>query len=103
MLAVSTLLLQILASHYLNYAALVLNISHIGGEEAGFDFIDGYVFLERFYSVFDTTNSRVGFATTSFTVNFLAFHLLDLLADQSPHRLRPRTDKNILNDQVNVM
>ncbi|KAH9065697.1 aspartic peptidase A1 [Lactarius vividus] len=33
----------------------------------GLDFINGYTFLERFYSVFDTTNNRVGFATTSFT------------------------------------
>ncbi|KZT02222.1 acid protease [Laetiporus sulphureus 93-53] len=33
----------------------------------GLDFINGYTFLERFYSVFDTTNSRVGFATTADT------------------------------------
>jgi len=33
----------------------------------GLDFINGYTFLERFYSVFDTTNNRVGFATTPFT------------------------------------
>ncbi|KAI9460631.1 aspartic peptidase A1 [Lactarius psammicola] len=33
----------------------------------GLDFINGYTFLERFYSVFDTTNNQVGFATTSFT------------------------------------
>jgi len=25
---------------------------------------DGFVFLQRFYSVFDTTNAQVGFATT---------------------------------------
>jgi cathepsin E len=30
----------------------------------GLDFINGFTFLERFYSVFDTTNKRVGFATT---------------------------------------
>ncbi|EIM92896.1 aspartic peptidase A1 [Stereum hirsutum FP-91666 SS1] len=34
---------------------------------AGLDFINGMTFLERFYSVFDTTNRRVGFATTPFT------------------------------------
>ncbi|KZP09886.1 family A1 protease [Athelia psychrophila] len=33
----------------------------------GLDFINGYAFLERFYSVFDTTNKRVGFATTAYT------------------------------------
>jgi hypothetical protein len=33
----------------------------------GFDFILGYSFLERFYSVYDTTNGRIGFATTDQT------------------------------------
>ncbi|KAF8899074.1 aspartic protease [Infundibulicybe gibba] len=33
----------------------------------GLDFINGYTFLERFYTVFDTANRRVGFATTPFT------------------------------------
>ncbi|KAK7695039.1 hypothetical protein QCA50_002227 [Cerrena zonata] len=33
----------------------------------GLDFINGMTFLERFYSVFDTANRRVGLATTSFT------------------------------------
>ncbi|KZT32608.1 aspartic peptidase A1 [Sistotremastrum suecicum HHB10207 ss-3] len=33
----------------------------------GLDFINGYAFLERFYSVYDTANQRVGFATTPFT------------------------------------
>ena len=33
----------------------------------GLDFINGFGFLERFYSVFDTANKRVGFATTPFT------------------------------------
>ena len=31
------------------------------------DFINGYTFPERFYSVFDITNNRVDFATTPFT------------------------------------
>jgi len=35
----------------------------------GLDFIDGQAFLERFYAVFDTTNGRVGFATTSNTAS----------------------------------
>jgi hypothetical protein len=29
--------------------------------------LDGFVFLQRFYSVYDTTNSQVGLATTQFT------------------------------------
>ncbi|KAF8895841.1 aspartic protease [Gymnopilus junonius] len=33
----------------------------------GLDFINGQSFLERFYSVFDTANNRVGLATTPFT------------------------------------
>ncbi|KAG1851513.1 aspartic peptidase domain-containing protein [Suillus tomentosus] len=34
---------------------------------SGLDFTNGYCFLERFYSVFDTSNARVGFATTQYT------------------------------------
>lgn len=34
---------------------------------AGLDFILGQAFMERFYTVFDTTNQRVGVATTPFT------------------------------------
>jgi len=56
--------------------------SDIGGEEGkiylvtsdlgspsgqGLDFINGFVFLQRFYSVFDTGNTQVGLATTPFT------------------------------------
>ena len=33
----------------------------------GFDFIDGYAFLERFYYVYDSANSKVGLAKTHFT------------------------------------
>ncbi|KIY46755.1 acid protease [Fistulina hepatica ATCC 64428] len=33
----------------------------------GLDFINGFAFLQRFYSVFDTTNSRVGIACTEYT------------------------------------
>ncbi|KAG1864674.1 aspartic peptidase domain-containing protein [Suillus subalutaceus] len=48
--------------------AIYLIVYDIGTDTgAGFDFVNGYTFLERFYSVFDTTNSRVGFATTSYT------------------------------------
>ncbi|KAG6893746.1 hypothetical protein C0992_008773, partial [Termitomyces sp. T32_za158] len=34
---------------------------------SGLDFINGYAFLERFYTVFDTANNRIGFANTPFT------------------------------------
>ncbi|KAJ7195220.1 acid protease [Mycena pura] len=34
---------------------------------AGLDFINGYAFLERFYSVYDGTDKRVGFAPTKYT------------------------------------
>ncbi|KAG2098734.1 aspartic peptidase domain-containing protein [Suillus discolor] len=44
---------------------IVNNLGTPSGE--GLDFINGYTFLERFYSVFDTTNSQVGFATTAYT------------------------------------
>ncbi|VDB86597.1 unnamed protein product [Peniophora sp. CBMAI 1063] len=44
---------------------IVGDIGHNSSQ--GLDFINGYAFLERFYSVFDTANSRVGFATTPFT------------------------------------
>lgn len=49
-----------------SYIYLVVN--NLGSPSGqGLDFINGYTFLERFYSVFDTTNSRVGFATTAYT------------------------------------
>ncbi|KAH9480701.1 Polyporopepsin [Psilocybe cubensis] len=56
--------------------------SQLGGEEGkiylitsdlgnnsgtGLDFINGFAFLQRFYSVYDTTNAQVGLATTPFT------------------------------------
>ncbi|KAF8448674.1 family A1 protease [Boletus edulis BED1] len=48
--------------------SIYLVVSDIGSPSgSGLDFIDGYTFLERYYSVFDTTNGRVGFATTAYT------------------------------------
>lgn len=35
--------------------------------DEGFSVIYGFVFLERFLSVFDTANNRVGLATTAHT------------------------------------
>ena len=43
---------------------IVGNMGSPSGE--GPDFINGQTFLERFYLVLDTTNSRVGLATTVF-------------------------------------
>jgi saccharopepsin len=51
----------------LDYLLLYSQLGSISGQ--GFDFVDGYAFLERFYSVFDTTNNQVGFATTKFTTS----------------------------------
>ena len=48
-----------------NNYLIVNDLGTTSGE--GLDFILGYAFLERFYSVFDTANNRVGFATTPFT------------------------------------
>jgi len=47
---------------------IYLIVGNIGTPSgSGLDFINGQTFLERFYAVFDTTNQRVGLATTSFT------------------------------------
>ncbi|KAG2114836.1 acid protease [Suillus clintonianus] len=47
---------------------IYLVVADIGSNSgSGLDFINGYCFLERFYSVYDTTNSQVGFATTEYT------------------------------------
>ncbi|KAG2073306.1 aspartic proteinase [Suillus decipiens] len=35
--------------------------------EGYYDFVNGYVFMQCFYTVFDTTNHQVGFATTLYT------------------------------------
>ncbi|EIN13874.1 aspartic peptidase A1 [Punctularia strigosozonata HHB-11173 SS5] len=48
-----------------NVYLIVNSIGTPSGE--GLDFINGQTFLERFYSVFDTTNRRIGFATTAQT------------------------------------
>ncbi|PCH36920.1 acid protease [Wolfiporia cocos MD-104 SS10] len=43
-------------------------VSDLGSSaETGFEFIDGYVWLERFYFVYNSGSSEVGFATTSYT------------------------------------
>lgn len=48
--------------------SIYLIVSDIGsGSGSGLDFINGYAFLQRHYSVFDATNNQVGFATTPHT------------------------------------
>jgi cathepsin E len=42
-------------------------LPQLGSDNAGFDFVLGYTFLERFYSVYDAEGGRVGLATTEFT------------------------------------
>ncbi|EIM87245.1 family A1 protease [Stereum hirsutum FP-91666 SS1] len=50
--------------------AVYLIVGDIGANSgSGMDFINGQTFLERFYSVFDTTNQRVGIAATPFTTS----------------------------------
>ncbi|KDR71424.1 hypothetical protein GALMADRAFT_143704 [Galerina marginata CBS 339.88] len=44
---------------------IVADLGTPSGE--GFDFVAGFAFLERFYSVFDTASNTVGFAATPFT------------------------------------
>ncbi|KAI0311766.1 acid protease [Amylostereum chailletii] len=47
---------------------IYLVIADMGQQSgSGLDFINGFTFLQRFYSVFDTTNAQVGLATTQFT------------------------------------
>ncbi|KIK55674.1 hypothetical protein GYMLUDRAFT_248487 [Collybiopsis luxurians FD-317 M1] len=47
---------------------IYLIVGNLGPEgEEPFNFVNGYAFLERFYSVYNTTNNRAGIATTPFT------------------------------------
>ncbi|KAF9243102.1 acid protease [Melanogaster broomeanus] len=49
-------------------SSIYLVVSDMGTSSgSGLDFMNGYVFLERFYSIYDTTNAQVGFATTAYT------------------------------------
>ncbi|KAJ7758982.1 aspartic peptidase domain-containing protein [Mycena maculata] len=49
-------------------SSVYLIVGDLGTVSDQLGFINGYAFLERFYSVFDTTNNRVGFATTPSTI-----------------------------------
>ncbi|KAL1950685.1 hypothetical protein VTO73DRAFT_5809 [Trametes versicolor] len=47
---------------------IYLVASDLGNQSGqGLDFINGFAFLQRFYSVYDTGNNQVGLATTPFT------------------------------------
>lgn len=47
---------------------MYLIVGDIGSQSgSGLDVINGMTFIERFYTVFDTDNSRVGIANTLFT------------------------------------
>ncbi|KAI8994195.1 acid protease [Trametes punicea] len=46
---------------------IFLITADMGSQTQGLDFINGFALLQRFYSVYDTANSRVGLATTEFT------------------------------------
>ncbi|KAH9016897.1 acid protease [Lactarius pseudohatsudake] len=47
---------------------IYLIVSDLGSPSGqGLDFINGFTFLQRFYSVYDLSNMRVGLATTDFT------------------------------------
>ncbi|EJD44881.1 family A1 protease [Auricularia subglabra TFB-10046 SS5] len=49
-------------------SSIYLIVADLGSNTGeGLDFINGQAFLERFYSVYDTTGSRVGIANTPFT------------------------------------
>jgi len=49
-------------------SSIYLVVNDLGTNSGeGLDFINGYAFLERFYSIFDTAGKRVGFAQTPFT------------------------------------
>ncbi|KAH8981192.1 aspartic peptidase A1 [Lactarius hatsudake] len=49
-------------------SSIYLVINDLGTSTgSGLDFVNGYTFLERFYTAYDTTNSRIGIATTPFT------------------------------------
>jgi len=48
---------------------IVADMNSTSGE--GLDFINGVTFLERFYSVFNSADGSVGFATTPFTTSMV--------------------------------
>ncbi|EKM51592.1 uncharacterized protein PHACADRAFT_212233 [Phanerochaete carnosa HHB-10118-sp] len=48
--------------------SIYLVVSDLGSStQPGFQFVNGFAFLQRFYSAFDGLHEQVGFATTAFT------------------------------------
>ena len=48
--------------------AIYLIVGPLGQNSGqGFDFVNGMTFLERFYSVYDSENNRLGLAETAWT------------------------------------
>ncbi|KAI0247452.1 aspartic peptidase domain-containing protein [Lactifluus subvellereus] len=48
--------------------SIILVVTDLGSPSGrGLDFINGFAFLQRYYSVYDVTNSQVGLAATPFT------------------------------------
>ncbi|KAJ6611442.1 acid protease [Mycena sp. CBHHK59/15] len=45
---------------------IIADMGTLSGQ--GLDFINGFAFLQRFYSVYDVSNSQVGIATTEYTM-----------------------------------
>jgi len=46
---------------------IVADLGELSSTAKGLTFINGYTFLERYYSVYDTKNKRIGFAPTPYT------------------------------------
>jgi cathepsin E len=46
---------------------IFLIVNDLGSSESGLNFINGYTFLERYYSIYDTERKQLGLARTPYT------------------------------------
>ena len=46
---------------------LMYLLTQLGSDSLGVDFVLGFTFLERFYSVYDADENRVGLASTPYS------------------------------------